>query len=114
MNLPPTCPSCGSGACACALFSYPKAFNFCVMASSVRLQWLITELHKGRTAHVSFSFNAVTNKEKIKFVLGDSYCLKNIYRPCLLGAFEAAKFRVLCFVGRLPYFVGVPLGSKGL
>ena len=63
----------------------------CLMASSRRLQWLITELHQGRSAHVSFSYNAVTKREKVKFILDDAYNMHGVYRPCLQGALLSAQ-----------------------
>ena len=51
-------------------FPNQKHLLFAVMvsASFTRLRWLILEIHKGRIAHVSFSFNEQTRTEKIKFI----------------------------------------------
>ena len=46
---------------------------------------------------VTFSFNGETEREKVKIVLGDSYDLKSIYRPCLPGS--------LCFLQQATYIV---------
>ena len=60
-------------------------------SSSERLSWLIQELHTGRIAHVSFSYNHSLKREKIKFILEDGYHCQGVYRPCLLGALSAAR-----------------------
>jgi len=63
--------------------------------SSSRLLWLIDEVHKGRSASVSFSYNAVTCREKLKFVLEDAYSCTNVYRPCILAALTSLHAAVL-------------------
>ena len=66
---------------------------FAFMSVSVnRLQWLINEIHSGRTAHVSFSYNQSLQREKVKFVVEDSYQSHQVYRPCLLAALSAVRF----------------------
>ena len=82
--------------------SLPSPFHpFAIMSVSVsakRLQWLAYELSCGRNCCVSFSYNAATKKEKIKFVLFDGYCLVGVYRPCLLGAMSAATLAIDCSI----------------
>ena len=57
------------------------------MVSHARLAWLSNEIWKGRSASVSFTFNAVNQREKVKFVLGEEYGIANsVYRPVLLSA----------------------------
>ena len=60
------------------------------MPSLNRLNWLVNEVARGRSAHVSFSYNAATNTEKVKFVLDavDGICM---YRPCVLHALNSVK-----------------------
>ena len=60
------------------------------MCTFERIRWLTAEVSSGRLVMVTFSFNGETEREKVKIVLGDSYDLKSIYRPCLLGS--------LCFL----------------
>ena len=60
--------------------------------STNRLQWLINEIHSGRSAFVSFSYNPLVQREKVKFVLEDSSQDIQAYRPCLLAALSAVKF----------------------
>ena len=61
------------------------------MSSLLRLQWLTAEIHCGRSAQVSFSYNAQSQKEKIKFSLDSSYQANGVYRPLLFGALLAAQ-----------------------
>lgn len=61
------------------------------MSSLLRLQWLTAEIHHGRCAQVSFSYNAQSRKEKIKFTLDSSYGVAGVYRPLLFGALLAAQ-----------------------
>ena len=56
------------------------------MTTADRLNWLVTEVHRGRNAFVSFSLNPSTCKEKVKFTLTSSCSATHIYRPCLLAA----------------------------
>ena len=56
------------------------------MTTADRLSWLIAEVHRGRNAFVSFSFNPSNGKEKVKFTLTSSYTKNQVYRPCLLAA----------------------------
>ena len=62
------------------------------MSSLLRLQWLTAEIHHGRCAQVSFSYNAQARKEKIKFTLESSYGVTGVYRPLLFGALVAAQY----------------------
>ena len=43
------------------------------MSSGLRLQWLATEIHNGRHTFVTFSYNYLTQTEKIKFVSADKF-----------------------------------------
>lgn len=61
------------------------------MSSTQRLQWLVQEIHLGRNTYVSFSFNELTQREKVKFVLESSYSCSGIYRPCVMGALLSAQ-----------------------
>jgi hypothetical protein len=63
-----------------------------------RLQWLINELHLGRSAHVSFSYNSVKHTEKVKFVLENAYNDHGCYRPCVLGALTAVRCACDCSI----------------
>ena len=79
------------------LTHYPKAFAFMMLPASrncaiQRLQWISIEIHKGRQCSVAFSYNQATKREKIKFVLEDTYQFTGVFRPCLLGAVSAASF----------------------
>ncbi len=59
-----------------------------------RLQWLISEVHKGRSVFVTFSHNQVTQREKVKFVLDDAYSTATVYRPCVMAALSAVRVAV--------------------
>ena len=61
------------------------------MSTLQRIQWLIQEVHSGRNAFVTFSFNENTGKEKITFKLDHHYHDISVYRPCVLGALWAAQ-----------------------
>ena len=61
------------------------------MPSMERLNWLIGEISRGRNAHVSFSGNAISQKEKIKFVLDAEIDGASFTRPCVLHALNAVK-----------------------
>ena len=61
------------------------------MPSICRLQWLTSQIHMGRSAHVSFSFNASTGVEKIKFTLDSAFTSRGVFRPLLFGALLAAQ-----------------------
>ena len=61
------------------------------MPSICRLQWLTSQIHMGRSAHVSFSFNASTGVEKIKFTLDSAFTSRGVFRPVLFGALLAAQ-----------------------
>ena len=52
----------------------------------------------GRSAHVSFSYNASTQSEKIKFTLDNAYDAHGTYRPLLFGALLAAQHAIDCAV----------------
>ena len=68
------------------------------MSSLCRLQWLTSQIHMGRSAHVSFSHTASTQSEKIKFTLDNAYDLHGTYRPLLFGALLAAQHAIDCAV----------------
>ena len=61
------------------------------MSSIERLHWLANEIHMGRSAFVSFSFNAGNGREKIKFTLANTYDFHGIYRPCVMAALSAVQ-----------------------
>ena len=64
-----------------------------------RFQWLTCEVHKGRSVFVTFSYNAKSRKEKIKFVLEDDYSVRTVYRPCVMAALSAVHAALLnCIV----------------
>ena len=83
---------------------YRKTFAFFFlsslgfMSSLCRLQWLTSQIHMGRSAHVSFSHNASTQSEKIKFTLDNAYDLHGTCRPLLFGALLAAQHAIDCAV----------------
>ena len=60
------------------------------MSSLQRLQWLLGEVHNGRNAHVTFSYNVQYTREKVKFVLEESYAAGGVYRPCVMAAHSAS------------------------
>ena len=61
------------------------------MCSNERFTWLTHEIWLGRSASVSFSYNAESNREKIKFVLKSGYSSKGVYRPALLAALSGLE-----------------------
>ena len=61
------------------------------MSTLQRIHWLVSEIHSGRNALVTFSYNAQTGREKITFKLDHSYCNSGVYRPCIFGALCAAQ-----------------------
>ena len=65
------------------------------MSSSQRLQWLLGEVHNGRNAHVTFSYNVQYKREKVKFVLEESYAAGGVYRPCVMAALCAIQSALL-------------------
>ena len=68
-----------------------RRLPFVLMSSAHRLYWLASEIQGRRSAYATFSFNATKGKEKIKFVLQDSYAATSIYRPCILIALTAVQ-----------------------
>ena len=66
--------------------------------SASRLHWLAVQIHKGRCAFVAFSYNAVTNTEKVKFTLTDECSLNGVYRPCVMAALSAVQAATSCSV----------------
>ena len=62
------------------------------MVSSDRLLWLAGQVHSGRQASVSFSYNAELDREKVKFVLQPRVSKSRVvFRPCLMGALSAVQ-----------------------
>ena len=61
------------------------------MSSRKRLQWLASEINAGRSAFVTFSYNAFTRREKVKFTLERSYGVAGMSRPCVMGALLAVQ-----------------------
>ena len=59
--------------------------------SANRLEWLIGEIQRGRAAHVSFSYNQETRREKVTFVLESNYHHQAGHRPCILGELDAVR-----------------------
>jgi hypothetical protein len=51
----------------------------------------MAEVANGRGAHVTFSYNPSTTKEKVKFILERSYSDYGVHRPCLLNAINTIK-----------------------
>ena len=77
----------------CPIRPYEGACLASTMSVSTnRLQWLINGIHTGRSAFVSFSYNPLVQREKVKFVLKDSSQDIQAYRPCLLAALSAVKY----------------------
>ena len=60
------------------------------MVSQGRLDWLINQIHGGRSSSVRFSYNHVTRIEKVSFSL-EPYdgMKKSIFRLCVMGALQA-------------------------
>lgn len=61
------------------------------MSAYDRLYWLTAEIHRGRSAFVTFSFNGKSNKEKVKFVLDDSCASHGVFRPAVMAALSAVQ-----------------------
>ena len=61
------------------------------MSAIDRIRWIFSEVSNGRSVSASFSYNAATGREKVKFVIQDTYSFKGVYRPCLLGAIAAVS-----------------------
>ena len=57
------------------------------MVSSARLDWLLQQVHGGRSCSVRFSFNPVTMTEKVQFTLETWDGIhRSIFRPGTMGA----------------------------
>ena len=65
------------------------------MSTSHRLHWLIAEIHKGRDAMVTFSYNTSNHREKIKFILTDAYASTGVYRPCVMSALMSLQAAIV-------------------
>lgn len=79
-------------ALACSSYDSESTFAFLAfftIMSAERLLWLAGEIHKGRSAFVSFSYNSQLRREKIKFTLGDCDLDAAVYRPCIVAALSA-------------------------
>ena len=61
------------------------------MSAPDRLIWLAAEIHRGRSAFVSFSYNDQQGSEKVKFTLTDEYSNNGVYRPCVMAALSAIQ-----------------------
>ena len=61
------------------------------MSTLQRLQWLASQILAGRSAFVTFSFNALTRREKVKFTLDSSFDVSGSPRPCVMGALLAVQ-----------------------
>ena len=59
--------------------------------SHARFAWLKGQISRGRSAHVSFSFNAKIGTEKVKFMLDASGDSDYPYRPGLFAALLAVE-----------------------
>ena len=66
------------------------------MVASARLLWLASQVHGGRQASVSFSFNGKTNREKVKFTLKPpQFGQCTAFRPCIMSALSAIQDAML-------------------
>ena len=68
------------------------------MSTLQRLQWLASQILAGRSAFVTFSFNALTRREKVKFTLDSSFDVSGSPRPCVMGALLAVQHACLSSV----------------
>ena len=60
------------------------------MTSRSRLDWMISQVHAGRSAAVAFSYDPRTEKNKSKFVLDNGPLFPcSPDRPCIFGAVNA-------------------------
>ena len=64
------------------------------MPAAQRLDWLIAQIANGRATTVSFSFNEATQREKVKFVLWNSFAACHVYRPAVLGALQSVSYAI--------------------
>ena len=64
------------------------------MSAAHRLDWLYQQVASGRLASVAFSYNEATMREKVKFVLWNSFSANGLYRPILLGALQAVSYAI--------------------
>ena len=79
-------------------FSLGSKYKQCprfIMSAADRICWILSEVSLGRSISASFSFNEATGREKVKFVIRDSYSFKDVYRPCLLGAINSVRQAVV-------------------
>ena len=81
-------------ALACSSYDSESIFAFLAsfsIMSAERLLWLAGEIHKGRSAFVSFSYNSQLRREKIKFTLGDYDLDAAVHRPCIFAALSTIQ-----------------------
>ena len=69
-----------------------------IMSSSDRLRWIALEIHNGRAAFVSFSYNQTSNSEKVKFTLLSGYSNDSTCRPCVMAALSAVQVAMACSI----------------
>jgi hypothetical protein len=62
----------------------------------MRLDWLLQQVHGGRSTNVRFSFNSVTMTEKVTFALEPWDGLsRSIFRPVVMGALQSLQVAML-------------------
>ena len=66
------------------------------MASFNRLEWLLQQVHGGRSATVRFSFNPATNIEKVMFILEPwDGAQRSVFRPVVMGALSSLHMAMI-------------------
>ena len=61
------------------------------MTAVDRIQWIAQQVCMGRAVYATFSYNPSTLREKVKFIIEDSFSFQGVFRPSLLGAISAVS-----------------------